>query len=475
MADLLGEYEVKVKATGLPQVRKQFDALDRELEKKFKKIERDAERQDRLLQRIQQQREAREAREAHRAGQILARQANNRAREEMRWEREAAKDAVRVRRDKDRALERDAKDYARRQSNERKLAKREQQAEEESARRDREKLKSEIKGVAGFVEKAFVTAASSVAALTMAGFSGTVTGNRMAIAWKELSRELASVFQPAADAVIRKINHIRDAFRGLSEEQQDALMNKGIGLLGAYAGYKIATNPVLAAGAAGIGIAGMEFTGSQLDSITRKANNRLTRIRSGDVDTSEFNAVARMAGITKNMSGDERRKRAGELKAQIDEEIKREWDSQGFFDSLWDSMTGGEKVSKSAKKVAELSARSEIAGQIFSGDLTEGKPVLGPGVDKKRRDMLPAMGGFEGVAETYARIQQAISERDDPQANAMREQTDVMSRIAANVEAIMNNQALGQPLVGGGPIPPGGGGGRAQMFPGGMVPLPGGP
>jgi hypothetical protein len=99
----------------------------------------------------------------------------------------------------------------------------------------------------GPVTHAFTLLSGSIVGFVAAGLRGTTEGNALAQRMSLISREIAGVFLPVVNKVIDVVTNVLNWFRNLTSAQQDLIMNLGLGAVAGLGLAKMLAGPLTAA------------------------------------------------------------------------------------------------------------------------------------------------------------------------------------------------------------------------------------
>jgi hypothetical protein len=326
------------------------------------------------------------------------------------------------------------------------------------------KLTDSFKTLGGAVISAMTMAAAAVSGFVVAGFAGTVQGERLAQQMRLLSLQVAAIFMPAFEKVVEVLSDATDWFKSLSGAQQESLMKWGLYAFAVVTVTKVLStlgllapivngamkalnatlvlmwaNPVIA-GIALLAIALGTVTGALLlgRNAARSYLDELEKIKAVGVGQAKSEALeVEESGKTKGLNANEKIK---ELQQHFEnmEEIKKQ---------------GVEAYSYTGKNKDKYDVTQEMAITKMMIDQLRQNGVIDTnairkGMKERNDELAPKVGGFEGASAAYGRIVQSVINSFDPQKaadkqlDATKDANVILERIANN-----NNNAKPAPAV----------------------------
>lgn len=145
---------------------------------------------------------------------------------------------------------------------------------------------------------AYAYATSKLMGFVRAGLEGTTAGVRLSYSTQMLQRQIASVFLPAIEAVIGKIQALTEWFKGLSGEQQRVIARfTGLGLA-ALAAAKVVPRLADALKVVGVGSPLLLVAGGLAAILARSGEGRAALVEFGDAAMGAFAGVVRIIQAT---------------------------------------------------------------------------------------------------------------------------------------------------------------------------------
>lgn len=263
----------------------------------------------------------------------------------------------------------------------------------------------------------FAAGTAVITGFVTAGMAGTLEGNRMTLAWQQLSREIAAVFLPVIQKVMDVLFSAVNWFRGLSEGAQ----NLALGVLGAAAAFGVLLKAAVAAMAHPL-VAGFVAIAAAIAIVSKhlidakdkadKFRAALAGMRAGMMSQESRDQAYRGAGIDQKDTPEEKARKARERIAELEAAGKRAGvDITSDNKSMKESVKGSMYKGWAEDVAAMRKERAALLGIAEAGD--RGQDVQAAG-DKKpgHRRLHPASSGFEAITSSYARIQAAITKTD---------------------------------------------------------------
>lgn len=294
-----------------------------------------------------------------------------------------------------------------------------------------ERLQKSYQGFHVWAGRAFTVATVGLMGFIRAGLQGTAEGEVLSLRMQELSREIASVFLPTIHKVIDGIHKAVQWFRSLSVEQQDSVQKWTLIGLGVLFAIKVIgmllpllalliTHPAVAgilALAAAVAFLAYKF--NQLSESAKKAEADLARWKQGQFTEEEIAASPLTKKIDAEKSFHMKSKRAGEAEGDARERARRaiaKNEESSFTSNVkrgWDVLVQG-KEDPLSKELDEAMKEWRLArAQKAAADKHEALVPMGKEPKSKDHREVTRQGGqFEGVADTWKRIQSAASKTD---------------------------------------------------------------
>jgi hypothetical protein len=240
---------------------------------------------------------------------------------------------------------------------------------------------------------ALAPATMTLYGMATAGVAASGAGQLMSFQFAELNRQIASLFVPQINAVIKALDQTIRFFRGLSGEQQSQLRTLGL-VAGALTATAVAL-PMLASAYRGVTAAAAAF---QVVSVALVANPWTLAfvavaavISAAVLAGSDWKTVLLEIGAIANQLKEPFMDLAAVLK-EVGKDMR----------ALRDQVMPGVEFQKFANQVTGLQAVINTYRGI--------KQALGFGgasQPEARNELAPRAGGFEDVQSTYRRIAQA--------------------------------------------------------------------
>lgn len=275
-------------------------------------------------------------------------------------------------------------------------------------KRQEQAWKESMAGMQRAATVAFAAASAGLAGFVRAGLQGTVQGERMNLAWKQLSQQLAAVFLPVVEAVTDKVQGLANWFKGLSANGQNAVMWVG-GLTTALLGAAVAL-PKVAAGfrlmASAIGMSSVALAGHVALLVAAAAAAR---------------GIASAAVLPDTKEGDDR-----ELAVRNKQGRERDDPNRNIFQRTWSAWSIGAGI-----------VTNKIAGRDNAEDIVAKRQAT---AQQQRRDVIMSGGNYEDVGAAYKRLQSAAL-KQDPGLKITEKQQQTLEQIRDELKARPMNMA----------------------------------
>jgi hypothetical protein len=148
------------------------------------------------------------------------------------------------------------------------------------------------------VGAAYAYATSKLLGFVRAGLEGSTAGVKLSYSTQMLERQIASVFLPAIETVIGKIQALTEWFRGLSGEQQRVIARfTGLGLA-ALAAAKVVPRLADALKVVGVGSPLLLVAGGLAAILARSGEGRAALVEFGDAAMGAFAGVVKIIQAT---------------------------------------------------------------------------------------------------------------------------------------------------------------------------------
>lgn len=278
-------------------------------------------------------------------------------------------------------------------------------------------------------------AAGSIVASAKSGFSGTVEGNRLALEFKLISRELAGAFKPAIDLVTRSLQNFRMWLEKLSPGGQARLM-LGAGGVAAYVGANMLKRSLVSLGILGAAKVG-ETVGGAVGGGAAAWGKNLVRASvlpaittTLGINREAMAGAAAIGGTTAAIAGKSILKGASKLALPFAiAEVIKESTTGGYYSAIRGrgenkatAMMGA--IGGAAMDFVTFGGYGESFRKKYAQDVRDGE-AGGPGKGKREKTMPTiADAGFESAGSAYERVTNALSLTD-----ANTDQRDILTQI----------------------------------------------
>jgi ABC-type multidrug transport system fused ATPase/permease subunit len=270
--------------------------------------------------------------------------------------------------------------------------------------------------------------------LITAGLSGTTQGNKLAYAWTLLSRQVAAVFLPTIEYLIRKILQLTQWFADLGKEGQDLVQQIGL-LVGVFVAFTTIAS-ILMAVMSPIAVLVGAVAAALFYFFTQTDYGREIMAKAGSVMDTLIDGWYMLINVFELVTG--ALKKAGQFLvlgfAMIGQAI------MGLVIQIMEWIPGLGDAAESLKKIKE---RDDAIIEGFKNNVLAPIELSKRGPKKKDsggagRNVDVAGFNFESLSASFERITSEANKKDLAMDIA-KQQLDEQKKIAAGIAEIANN------------------------------------